>query len=146
GIDITGSVTGTVATGNSNVIQGNFIGTDGAGGAGIDLGNAGFGIAVQGASSTTIGGTGSGEMNVVAFNNLAGVSVQNNGAVVPIDDPIEGNSIFGNGGLGIQLGNGIVLDSPTGSGTGPNNLQNYPVLGSVGSNTVVTGTLTGSAG
>ena len=43
---------------------------------------------------------------------------------------IEGNSIFSNGGLGIDLnGNGFPEINDTGDvDTGPNNLQNYPVL------------------
>ncbi len=89
---------------------------------------------------------------------------------------IQGNSIYANGGLGIALGDiavdadgnpltlqqvqadpglwyqdepspGVVLNDSLGH-VGPNNYQNYPVLGSASSGsatTVVTGTLNGAA-
>ena len=61
---------------------------------------------------------------------------------------ILGNSIFSNGGLGIDLGgDGVTPNAPGGSRAGPNDLQNYPVLNSVaitGTDTVVTGTLDSS--
>ena len=52
---------------------------------------------------------------------------------------ILSNSIFSNGGLGIDLQNDAVTANDAGDGdTGPNNLQNFPVLTSVitGSTTI----------
>ena len=46
-----------------------------------------------------------------------------------MDNAIQGNSIFGTWGLGIDLGaDGVTPDTPGGPHTGPNDLQNYPVL------------------
>jgi hypothetical protein len=45
---------------------------------------------------------------------------------------IKGNSIFSNGGLGIDLSlDGVTLNDPGDPDTGPNNLQNYPVINGV---------------
>src|SRR5262249_35220591 len=56
-----------------------------------------------------------------------------------------GNSIFANRGLGIDLGDdGVTPNDPVDADTGPNGLQNYPVLNSPLSNakrTTVNGTL-----
>ncbi len=58
---------------------------------------------------------------------------------------ISANSIFANGGLGIDLGDdGVTPNNPAGSPTGPNLLQPYPVLTSAGlspTGTVISGTL-----
>ena len=60
---------------------------------------------------------------------------------------IEGNSIFSNGGLGIDLNRDGVTPNdilPGDPDTGPNNLQNFPVLTSVsssGGTTTINGTL-----
>ena len=126
------------------IIQGNFVGTDPS--STLDLGNAQAGIQI--ASITTPfpantigtsspGGPGS---NVVAFNGT--------GVVITGDarDTIRGNSIFSNHVLGISLGGG---NTPTpndaGDGdTGPNGLQNYPIITSAtqeGSNVRVVDTL-----
>ncbi|MBI5565883.1 MAG: PKD domain-containing protein, partial [Chloroflexi bacterium] len=62
---------------------------------------------------------------------------------------IAGNRIFANGGLGIDLfPNGVTLNDPTDADTGANNLQNFPVIGTVNNMSGVltaTGTLTSTA-
>ena len=68
------------------------------------------------ASRNTIGGTAAGAGNTIAFNILAGVSVESG-----TGNSILTNSIFSNGKLGIDL---VTPSIPP----GPNNLQNYPVL------------------
>ena len=53
------------------------------------------------------------------------------------------NSIFANSGLGIQLGSGVTSNAPGGPHTGPNELQNYPVITGLtngGGTTTITGT------
>ena len=65
-------------------------------------------------------------------------------------NPILGNLIFGNHRLGIDLGgDGVTPNTPGGPHTGPNDLQNFPVLSSVAktaSSTVIIGTLTAATG
>jgi parallel beta-helix repeat protein len=132
------------ALSSSNVITGNFIGTD-AGGA-SPLGNRGNGVMIiGGASGNTVGGTAAGTGNVIAFNALAGVVVGLSASSGEVDDAILGNSIFSNGKLGIDLGDdGVTMNTPGGPHSGPNQLQNYPVINSVTisrGGTLITGSL-----
>jgi hypothetical protein len=136
GIQIDGTDSGLV-------IQGNKIGTDITGTAAIP--NSSNGIQIDGPGGATIGGTGPGEGNVIAFNGGVGVFVTTN---TTTGYAISGNSIFANGGLGIDLSGGNIPDGVTpndagDSDSGPDNLQNFPVLtsGTVGSGTTVSGTL-----
>ena len=65
---------GITVTVGGDTVRGNLIGTNVAGAA--NLGNSGNGVRIaSGASGDTIGGTGAGAGNVIAFNTLAGVSV-----------------------------------------------------------------------
>jgi YVTN family beta-propeller protein len=119
GIQITGS--------GANSILGNFIGVDFSGT--LPKGNSGAGIQINGSSNNTIGGTNQGEGNVISGNNGAGISIQGTGT---IGNLISSNSIYSNGGIGIDLGGNGVTSNDTGDpDTGPNNLQNFPVLTSV---------------
>ncbi|MGO9920105.1 MAG: Calx-beta domain-containing protein, partial [Isosphaeraceae bacterium] len=86
---------GPAATGN--LVEGNFIGTDVTGM--LPLGNEIDGVIFStGASNNTIGGTGSGQGNTIAFNIDYGVDVDSG-----TGDSILTNSIFSNGQLGIFL-------------------------------------------
>jgi len=106
-------------------IKGNYIGTD-ANGTG-ELGNAGNGLRIEIADHTKIGGSQSGEGNVIAFNQGAGI-VLNAG----IHLLIRRNAIYGNGGLGIDLNeDGVTANDYGDSDGGPNNRQNYPEITSV---------------
>jgi Right handed beta helix region len=107
-----------------NQIIGNRIGVSETGG---DLGNAGAGIALSGPGmdSTTIGGTGPGAGNVIAFNAFAGIAV----APGNVRERILENSIYSNDGLGIDLGDvGVTPNDPGDTDSGSNDLQNFPVL------------------
>ena len=135
---------------SNNIIQGNFIGTDATGTG--PLGNMDDGI--FGGRNTTVGGTGAGEGNVIAFNGLRGIS--NNGTL-GTSNSYRGNSIHSNGtsgslftpGLGIELGPaGPNANDPGDSDTGANNLQNFPIITSTmaaGGSTNVKGSLNSSA-
>ena len=61
------------------------------------------------------------------------------------DSPFFSNSIFDNTGLGIDiLGNRVTPNDPGDADSGPNNVQNYPVITSAtisGGNTTIVGTL-----
>ena len=152
---------GTVASGlghgngitvgsSNNIIQGNFIGTDATGTG--PLPNLDDGI--TGGRNTTVGGTGAGEGNVIAFNGLRGIT---NGGTLGTSNSYRGNSIHSNGtagspflpGLGIDLGPSGPTANDTGdTDTGANNLQNFPIITSVmaaGNSTNVKGSLNSSA-
>ena len=130
------------------MIQGNYIGvgSDGM----TALGNGTNGVRITTESGHTIGGTGIGAGNVIAYNGGDGVMLQNSTAV---NNPILGNSIYSNGGEGIDLGNnGITTnDTPANmdSDSGANGLQNFPLLTSANSNatgTTIVGSLNSNAG
>jgi len=87
------------ATGNQ--VQGNYIGTDVTGTAG--LGNSLGGVYIDRGPGNTIGGTAAGAGNAIAYNNEDGVRVD---GAITIGNTISGNSIHSNGGKGIENVNG----------------------------------------
>jgi hypothetical protein len=110
---------------SGNHVEGNFIGTDVTGT--TDLGNSQNGVIISLAPNNTIGGNFSAGGNVIAFNKFAGVDVSSSAT----SNVIRRNSIFSNVGLGIDLGgDGVTPNDPGDGDPGPNNLQNFPVLGS----------------
>ncbi|MBI5471481.1 MAG: VCBS repeat-containing protein, partial [Ignavibacteriae bacterium] len=121
---------GTGTTGNK--IIGNYIGTDMTGT--NFLGNTSDGVLLYPQGGNSVGGTAAGEGNIIAGNGRAGVDViagGNNG------NPIVGNSIFGNSGLGIDLSattgisheaDGLTPNDVADADTGANKLQNFPVM------------------
>jgi hypothetical protein len=111
----------------NNKINGNFIG---AGVGGVALGNKGDGVLLN------IGTNNAVSANVIAFNKASGedgygVDVMGHAAT---GNTITDNSIFSNARLGINLGletgNALPNDNKD-PDSGPNNLQNYPVITSV---------------
>jgi Right handed beta helix region/IPT/TIG domain/S-layer homology domain len=158
GIGLSGGSGGPVT------FQGNFVGTDVTGT--VNFGNPTSGIRLQtGANDVTIGGTGAGEGNVIAFNAGAGVMLYPGGASSPVRCTIRGNSIYSNHqnpafgeSLGIDLGEstspqgGLTENDLGDADTGSNNLQNFPLLISAVSNlngapgtTTITGRLNSTA-
>jgi parallel beta-helix repeat protein len=136
---------------SGNSLEGNFIGADSTGT--NALGNWFSGVALwNGASGNAIGGINAGQGNTIAFNGYAGVNVYD---TPTINNSIRGNSIFGNSALGIDLVAtndvypGFTANDVGDADTGPNDLQNFPVLtnvfGFVG-NTIVLGKLNSLAG
>jgi hypothetical protein len=125
---------------SGNLVQGNIIGADNTGT--NALGNGYGNVLLQlGATSNIIGGTGAGAGNVIAFSGGAGAVLLNANTT---NNAIRGNSIFSNGGLGIDLNNDGVTLNHVGFLAGPNDLQNYPVITSAfgfGSSTLVAGML-----
>jgi streptogramin lyase len=138
-----------------NVIEGNLIGTDASGtdpvpnGAGIVLTNP-----VNITTNTTIGGSIPGAGNTIAFNNGPGVWVAGDSTYVnPYSTGVQinGNSIYDNAGLGIDLGDTQIPDGVNSNAAndaanhlGGNDLMNVPVLSaaySSASGTTVSGTL-----
>jgi hypothetical protein len=143
----------TVNLSPGTVIQGNLIGTDVTGTVAIPNGNAGIDITNAGGASNggRIGGTAFGAANVIAFNGTHGVVIESGNT----QWPILRNSIFSNVGLGITLGgrpddlSATPTPNDAGDGdTGPNNLQNYPVIQSISSSggmTTISGKLNSAA-
>ena len=131
------------------LVQGNFIGTDSRGL--LPIPNLGQGISIfAGSSGHRIGGLSPEERNVIAYNGQAGVAIGRDAFDTSVSDRVSGNSIHDNGGLGIDLGSDGVTVNDSGDGdTGPNNLQNFPVLSSATSNglsTRIRGSLNSSPG
>lgn len=105
-----------------NVIQGNFIGLNATGTG--PLPNTQQGIGIFDAVNNTIGGTETGAGNKIAFNGGPGVTISTG-----TGNAIRGNAIFSNNGLGIDLGlNDVTANDSNDGDTGPNFLQNFPVL------------------
>jgi titin len=79
----------------------------------------------SGASDNAIGGPSKG--NTIADNADAGIAITGK---TSIGNTISQNSIFGNDGLGIDLGNTgtPTANTPVGAQAGPNDLLNHPVL------------------
>ncbi|HAB19494.1 MAG TPA: hypothetical protein DCE44_24065, partial [Verrucomicrobiales bacterium] len=105
---------------SNNVVLGNFIGLSAAGG---PLKNNGHGIAVS-SGGNRIGRTQSGEGNRIAFNGLRGLSIFGG-----TNNAIRGNTFHANEGIALDLGNNNRTANDLGDAdTGPNQLQNFPVL------------------
>jgi len=109
---------------SGNTVQGNRVGTD-ASASSFVCGHSMAGIEVSG-SGNLIGGSQAGAANLVAFNRNDGVRVDGG-----TGNRIIHNSIFANGGAGIRLGSQSqpTQNDPGDTDSGPNNYQNYPVLG-----------------
>ena len=131
---------------DDNIVAGNFIGTD-AGGT-LAMGNLNHGVAIAGdAQRNQIGGSTPQAANTIAHNGGAGLLITRSA----LDTLMSGNHIYANAALGIDLspavdengdwvGDGITPNDPGDADTGPNNLQNFPVLTSA-TLTTVEGTL-----
>lgn len=111
-------------------MQGNLIGTQRDGTS--PLGNLGEGVYVD-SPNNTIGGTRLGQANVISSNGADGVFVEDVG-VDNTGNRISANSIYSNGGLGIDLRGGTenaagaTKNDPKDPDTGANDLQNKPVI------------------
>lgn len=146
GGDSFGSQIGGGAAGNRNLIAGNSIHGVADGGIGTRilgnmigltrrgsaLGNGASGVLVGGSGTSVVGGIAPGDGNVIAHNGAVGVLVGESDVGVRV----SGNSIFDNGGQGINLleklnGSGLTLndaDDLDGADDGGNRLQNFPVI------------------
>ncbi len=104
------------------------------------------GIRVEG-TDNLIGGTQPGEGNTIAFHGGSGVLLPLT-FVLPNSgwrNSVLGNAIHSNSGLGIDIyGGGVTTNDLNDVDGGPNDVQNFPVLGSAltfGTNTTIQGTL-----
>lgn len=117
---------------NDNVVSANYIGTQTDGKHALPNGT---GIYVRGSlidgfsNRNRVGGTTKPEANRIAFNTGNGILIGTSPTDGDAKNTIERNSIFSNGGLAIDLGNnGVTSNDANDADTGPNLLQNYPVL------------------
>lgn len=133
---------GVFISGNNTRVEGNYIGTDAAGSGPVPNGATSFGGGVE----IVFGATGCQIFsNRIAFNGGDGVVVgfSANG------NHVRANPIYANDGLGIDLGgsgggDGVTPNDAGDADSGPNTLQNFPLLSSAtpsGGTTVVNGTL-----
>jgi Ca2+-binding RTX toxin-like protein len=124
---------------SANQIQGNYIGTDISGAAGLP--NQGGGLTIDTANNNLVGGSAAHAGNVIAFNVGAGVTVFSG-----TGNTISDNATFANTALGIDLGgDGVTLNDSKGH-SGPNVYQDFPVLAtsvSTATQTTITGTVEG---
>lgn len=122
------TVTGNVISGNdlsgirvdsaAQTFTNNLIGRNAANSASIPNGQ--YGIALEGAAT---GNSFTG--NTIASNVLAGV----HGHPISTDNDFAANSVFSNGGLGIDLDPaGVNANDPLDPDSGANSLQNFPVI------------------
>ena len=142
-----------IVSGSNNVVQSNII-----------VSNVLSGIGIAGGSGHTITG------NEITSNQLLGMFVNGTGHAISVNSvhsnigqgivssgsgiSLSSNSIFANTGLGIDLHGGaedanfVTANDLGDTDSGPNNLQNFPVINSVSSaagSTTITGTLNSTA-
>jgi parallel beta-helix repeat protein len=122
---VSGNLGGGVVLFGNNVFQGNLVGTQRDGTTALPNGNFG-GIVIDG-SGSTIGGSGAGQGNVIAFNVNSGIDFllgSNNNRIVQ-------NSIHSNTALGMTLvhsGTPFANDAGDADTVPGNHGQNYPVI------------------
>ncbi len=99
---------------------------------GSPLGNGESGVYLYQDSDVLIGGWGGDGANTIAHNGAGGVVVGAGCSGVHIDE----NSIYDNTGLGIDLGDdGPTVNDSLDADTGPNGLQNFPLLNGINPDT-----------
>jgi hypothetical protein len=122
---------------SQNLLVGNYIGTDSSGTAAIPNGTYGV-LLDHGVNFIRV------RDNRIAYNTEDGILVE---AQASSGNEFSRNEIFANGGLGIDLHPYGVTPNDLGDpDSGPNNLQNYPVLSAAttsGISLTITGTLNG---
>jgi CSLREA domain-containing protein len=114
----------SLKTAGSNVIEGNYIGTDVT--AAIALGNLGGGVQIWGGSGNTIGGTAAGARNVISANHSFGVHILDATGNQVLGNYIgtnaSGSAALGNVGPGLSLSNGAVGNTIGGTAAGAGNV------------------------
>ena len=109
----------------ANVIEGNFLGTDVTGT--VALGN-GWGIVVENASGTTMGGTASGAPNLISGNNIDGILILGVSATANliegnfIGTDISGAAALGNSAAGVKIDDGASNNTVGGTTAGARNV------------------------
>ena len=118
------------------------------------LGNGRTGLLLVNSNDNLIGGSINEHANIIAYTGTLNPPPMVRGGIdidgTSVRNRIARNSIHSNVGLGIDLANnGVTANDVCDADTGPNNLQNFPVLTSAttsGSGTSVAGTINSTAG
>ncbi|MDP6715970.1 MAG: hypothetical protein QF368_15295 [SAR202 cluster bacterium] len=128
---------GIVVSGTSsaaNIIEGNMIGTNATG---TDLGNQQYGVEIEGgARLNRVGREDPSGGNTIAHNSKGGIILKTTNVGSPAFNSVLSNSIFSNSGSGIDLATstdsaaGVTANDNLDKDSGPNSLQNFPVLSS----------------
>ena len=115
---------------DGNLIYGNYIGTDATGSS--DLGNVRHGVLLfDDVGDTQIGGTGTGQGNIISGNNDAGIVLDGNGGLITDGNVIAGNYIgtdvtgavdLGNTTDGVRIFDGARTNTIGGTTAGAGNL------------------------
>ncbi|MDW8381579.1 MAG: right-handed parallel beta-helix repeat-containing protein [Verrucomicrobiota bacterium] len=125
------------------VLYENLVGTDRPGTGALP--NGGHGVSLRHTTGARLGDPERLEWaNRIAFNAAHGVEVRTGKGI-----RIQANSIYGNGGLGVDLvglndlPSGVTPNDPLDADEGPNDLQNFPILTAITTSidTLVTGRL-----
>jgi len=101
---------GVLVLGDGNVLRGNFIGTDSTGT--VAMGNEEDGVEIQGSADNVVGGTGSGDGNVISGNGSDGIRIRDAGST---NNVVQGNFLGTDATGTMALGNagdGIEVSSP----------------------------------
>jgi parallel beta-helix repeat protein len=122
-------------------IASNYVGTDKTGAAGLANGDSGIWLH-DGSNHNTIGFQPANNCtlptfgpNVIAFNAGDGIEISSGAAST--GNRMASNMIFSNAGLGVDLeGDGVTGNDNLDPDTGANLRQNFPVLVSIGGNTI----------
>jgi len=108
---------------SANTVQGNFVGTDAAGG--LDRGNSQHGVFIDGAPNNIVGGTSASARNVISGNNATGVTIQGaTGNLVRgnrIGTNAAGSGALGNTSDGVRVGGNASTSSIGGAAAGAGN-------------------------
>jgi hypothetical protein len=127
GIDLTGTTTVPFTT--SNVVEGNYIGTNAAGTVILSNGNDGINISA-GATNNSVGGNLAGQGNLISGNASAGIAISGAGTS---SNSVAGNQIGTDATGTTALANGIGVDISAGAN---NNVVGGP---SAGARNVISG-------
>ena len=121
----------------------------------IAIGNANGIFLDTDANNNRIGGVNAGEGNTISGNTAAGIVAYLSSGSSSSGNAFLRNTITGNGGLGIDLsasgtgGDGVTANDTGDADSGPNNLQNFPLLATArtdgSSQLILTGTLDSAA-
>ncbi|MCP4959930.1 MAG: CSLREA domain-containing protein, partial [Actinomycetia bacterium] len=118
---------------NNSVIEGNLIGTDAAGTSAVANNDTSISL-TSGSTGNRIGGVAANAGNLITNTGSSPASAISIAGTTSVDNSILGNSIFANGGLGIDLdvsnvyAGTVTVNDAGDADSGGNDLLNFPVV------------------